>query len=311
MNWPTRQRERDFHQLRKTAGHKWLRGYLQRKPNLHRKNSQNISAARAIGANPVQIQKFFDLLLEWVRKWKLEFLPNNIWNIDKSGLQDVSRSQKVIGVKGECAFQTVYSDKGQTTTVVTYISAGGMVVPQMVFFKAARVKDQWWEVAPSGYMIKATESGYINADVFADYGKHFVTFLKERNLWRPDQKHLVLLDLHKSHLFNVKYMRWMKENNIEVCCFPQHCTHILQPLDDVPYAALKSRYQKELMTYNFKIAGACMTRTQFFCALVPAFTQAFTSENIRKGFENTGIYPINPKAKKVQETGPSEVTDKL
>ena len=43
---------------------------------------------------------------------------------------------------------------------------------------------------------------------------------------------------------------------------------------------------------------------------VPAFTQAFTPENIRKGFENTGIYPINPGAKKVQETGPSAVTDK-
>ena len=64
------------------------------------------------------------------------------------------------------------------------------------------------------------------------------------------------------------------------------------------------------MTYNFKIAGAHMTRTQFFCMLAPAFTQAFTPENIRKGFENTGIYPINPKAKKVQETGPSAVTDK-
>ena len=64
------------------------------------------------------------------------------------------------------------------------------------------------------------------------------------------------------------------------------------------------------MTYNFKIAGAHMTRTQFFRVLVPAFTKAFTSENIRKGFENTGIYQINPKAKKVQETGPSAVTDK-
>ena len=199
-------KRKGFSLTKKTAGCKWLHGYLQRKPNLCRKNSQNISAARAIGANPVQIQKFFDLMLEWVHKWKLEFLPNNIWNIDESGVQDVPRSQKVIGVKGEHAFQTVSGDKGQTTTVVTYINAGGMVVPPMVLFKAARVKDQCWEVAPSGYMIKATESGYINTDVFADYGKHFVTFLKERNLWRPDQKHLVLLDLHKSHLFNVKYM---------------------------------------------------------------------------------------------------------
>ena len=116
----------------------------------------------------------------------------------------------------------------------------------MVIFKGSRIKDKWREAAPSGYTLKATESGYVNAEVFSDYGKEFVLFLRERNLLRPDQKHLVLLDLHKSHLFNMKYMTWMKENNIEVCCFPPNCTHILQPLDDVPFAALKTRYQKEL-----------------------------------------------------------------
>ena len=109
----------------------------------------------------------------------------------------------------------------------------------MVLLKAARVKDQWCEAAPSGYMIKATESGYINADVFADYGKHFVTFLKERDLCRPDQKHLVLLDLHKSHMFNVKYMQWIKEHNIEVCCFPPTAPTSCSPL--MMYLMLHSR----------------------------------------------------------------------
>ena len=212
-------KRKGFSPTKKVAGHKWLCGFLQRKPNLRWKNFQNISAARAIGANPVQIEKFFELLVQWVCQWKIEFMPNNIWNIDESDVQDVPKTQKVIGIKGERAFQTVLDDKGQTSTVVTYISAGGMVVPPMVLFKAARVKDQWREAAPSGYTIKATESGYINAEVFAEYGKQFVAFLKKRNLWRADQKHLVLLDLHKSHLFNIKYMRWMKEHNIEVCCF--------------------------------------------------------------------------------------------
>ena len=66
---------------------------------------------------------------------------NNIWNIYESGVQDVPKTQKVIGIKGECAFQTVSDDKRHTSTVVTYISAGGMVVPPMVLFKAAKVKD--------------------------------------------------------------------------------------------------------------------------------------------------------------------------
>ena len=82
-----------------------------------------------MGANPYQIEKFFDLLIQWIRKWGLEFLPNNIWNIDESGVTDVPKVQKVIGVTGERAFQTVAADKGETTTVVTYISTGGVIVP--------------------------------------------------------------------------------------------------------------------------------------------------------------------------------------
>ena len=122
-------KRKGFSPTKKVAEHKWLRGFLQRKPNLQRKNSQNISAAQAIGTSPVQIEKFFELLVQWVRKWKIEFQPNNIWNIDESGLQDVPKSQKVIGVKGERAFQTVSGEKGETSTVVTYISAGGWWYP--------------------------------------------------------------------------------------------------------------------------------------------------------------------------------------
>ena len=94
-------KRKGFSPTKKVAGRKWLCGFLQRKPNLRRKNSQNISAARAIGANPAQIEKFFELLVQWVHQWQIEFMPNNIWNIDESGLQDVPKSQKVIGVKGE------------------------------------------------------------------------------------------------------------------------------------------------------------------------------------------------------------------
>ena len=82
-------RRKGFSPTKKTTGWKWLHGFLKRKPNLSRKNFQNISAIWDIGANPVHIEKFFEFLVQWVRKWKIEFLPNNIWNIDESGLQDV------------------------------------------------------------------------------------------------------------------------------------------------------------------------------------------------------------------------------
>ena len=209
-----------------------------------------------MAANPIQVDKFFDLLKKWVRDWEIEFKPNHIWNVDETGITDVPKERKVIGITGEHVFQTVADEKCTTTTVASFASAGGLHVPPMVIFKAGRVKDIWREAAPSGYTIKCSESGYINAELFAEYGARFLNFLKEKNLLGNGQKNLLLLDLHSSHLFNAKFMCIMLEHNVEVCSFPPHCTHVLQPLDDVPFAVLKQKYQKELLTYNFKVAGA-------------------------------------------------------
>ena len=299
-----------FSPTKKKAGRAWRKGFMQRKPRLRKKNAQNLSAARAIAANPVQVEHFFQLLKQWVRTWEIEFKPNHVWNVDETGITDVPKERKVIGITGERVFQTVCDEKGTTTTVVSFVSAGGLHVPPMVIFKAGRVKDIWREAAPSGYTVKCSESGYINADLFAEYGNRFIAFLKEKHLLGNGQKHMLLLDLHSSHLFNAKFMRAMLENNIEVCSFPPHCTHVLQPLDDVPFAVLKAKYQKELLSHNFSVAGAKTNPMQLFRVLVPAFTQAFTPENIRKGFKQTGIYPIDPTVEKLKDLGPSTVTDK-
>ena len=136
------------------------------------------------------------------------------------------------------------------------------------------------------------------------------TSSRKKNLLGNGQENLLLLDLHSSHLFNAKFMHMMLEHNVEVCSFPPHCTHVLQALDNVPYVVLKQKYQMELLTYNFKVAGAKMNPMQLFQVLVPAFTQAFSPDNIRKGFQQTGIYPIDPTVDKLKDLGPSIITDK-
>ena len=210
----------------------------------------NLSIARAISANPTQISYFFDQYKEWVDNWGLEYLPNNIWNIDECGVGDVPQPSTVVGVTGERSFQTVSGEKPTNTTVVSYISAGGMTMPPLVIFKAARIKPEWREAAPTGYMIRGSASGYINAKLFQEYGKQFVRFVTEKKILTRDWKVLLLLDMHKSHLFNLGFMEFMRGHNVEVCCFPPHCTHVLQPLDDVPFALFKAEYQRQLLWIN-------------------------------------------------------------
>ena len=75
------------------AGRYWLKGFLERFPNLKKKNAKNLSIHRAKCANKVLISKFFKEHTQWIMEWKLEFKPFHIWNVDESGVGDVPNEQ--------------------------------------------------------------------------------------------------------------------------------------------------------------------------------------------------------------------------
>ena len=99
----------------------------------------------------------------------------------------------------------------------------------------------------------------------------------------------------------------MKGHRIKVLCFPPHCTHLMQPLNNVPFGALKKAYQNEILEYNLRK----VSKVDFFRILVPAYTRAMTEKTIKAGFEHTGIYPVNPLVPKLLRTWPSLVNENL
>ena len=127
-----------------------------------------------MAANPTQISSFFTQYKDWVDQWVLEYLPNSIWNMDECGVGDVPKPTAIVGVTGERCFQTVSWEKPTNTTIVSYVSTGGMTMPLLVILKAAKIKPEWREAAPSGYMIKGSQTGYINIKFFQAYGEQFL-----------------------------------------------------------------------------------------------------------------------------------------
>ena len=265
-----------------------------------------LSIARAIHVNTGQVDKFFAQYRDWIDDWGLELRPNQIWNCDECGVGDVPKERAVVGVMQERAFQTVARDKPENTTILSFISAGGVCI----VFKAAKFKTEWREAAPSGYHLRKSETGYINADLLLKAAEKFIEFLKERKILVGNAKVILLLDLHKSHLFNLKFLEYMKANRVEVCSFPPHCMHLMQPLDDVPFGSFKVEYQKNLMRINHLLYGQKMSRSTFFRVFVPAYSTSMTPEIIRKGWKNTGFMPIDRNVPKLQLTEPSSVFDR-
>ena len=85
-----------------------------------------------------------------MHQWSLKFQPIHIWNVDELCIGDVSQQQKVIGVVGERALQTVFGEKATNTILLTYVCIAGLHVSPIIIFKAVRVKPEWQEYAPSG-----------------------------------------------------------------------------------------------------------------------------------------------------------------
>ena len=142
------------------AGRKWLRWFLLHHPDITLKKAHNLSIARAMGANPTVIRNWFKLLKD-VKDTAGIISPDKIWSGDETGIQNVPKEVKVLGMKHIRTFQQVSSEQGETSTVLSFVSAGGKVCPPLVIHKGQRVQETWRLKAPGDIQLSATTKGYI------------------------------------------------------------------------------------------------------------------------------------------------------
>ena len=69
--------------------------------------------------------------------------PEQIWSGDETGVQNVPKEIKVLGIKNIRTFQQVSSEQGETSTILSFVNALGNVVPPMIIHKGQRVQDTW------------------------------------------------------------------------------------------------------------------------------------------------------------------------
>jgi hypothetical protein len=75
---------------------------------------------------------------------------------------------------------------------------------------------------------------------------------------------------------------------------PLHSSHILQPLDVVPYSLLKRHYGDGISLLA-RSRVHHIDKETFLPAFKAAFKKKFTPENIRAGFRGAGLVPHDPE----------------
>ena len=225
-----------FSQETEKAGRTWAKYFLIRFPHLRCRKATNLSVARAMAANEPNVQKWFDEYKQVLNDLGINS-PEQIWSGDETGVQNIPKEEKVVVVKNKPAYQTVGADQGETSTILSFVSGVGNVVPPMVIHRGERVQEPWTRDAPVGVRVAATSKGYITKHKFHEYGARFVRWLKTHKML--DRPHLLIVDSHKSHVYNVAFFDLMRDMNIHVMAIPPHTSHIVQVLDSTPFAQFK------------------------------------------------------------------------
>lgn len=297
--------EHNFNRDKRMAGKCWLYSFLSRNKKLSLRDPESTSIARAKGFNRVAVKKFFDLLGSLINKHK--FTPNNIYNVDETGILTVpNKPSKVLALRGKKQVGCLSSaERGVLVTVETCISAAGVFVPPMFVFPRVKENPRLMDDAFPGSFAVYHKTGWITKETFIVWFKKFIDFSNPT----PEKPVLLLLDGHNSHTKSLELINVARENNVIILTFPPHTTHRLQPLDVTFMSPLSTYYEQEVRKWLFNHPGRCVTIFEIAKLFKAAYSRAAVAETAVKGFSQTGICPYNPDVFPDHLFAPSETTD--
>ncbi|XP_069685882.1 uncharacterized protein [Periplaneta americana] len=299
----TREIQHNFNIQNEMAGEDWFQGFLRRNPELSLRKSEGLSRARINGMTRDNVDQFYEQLKKLTIECNLEGRPECLYNQDETGLPMNNKPPNVVAQKGSRDVVSLTNvERGENVTVMACVSATGAYIPPFVIFKGKRMRAEFSDNMPAGTEVCMTESGWVNEEAFGKWLKHF-------NKHRTPGKVILILDGHHSHT-SFATADLCEKYGIEVLLLPPHTTHALQPLDVCIFKPLKSYYNSHGTSWQHSNPNRAISKLSFGSIFKKAWDSAATVGNGVKGFEVTGIYPLNRTAiashKFVSEFGPNQ-----
>lgn len=278
----------NFNKDTRMAGRDWIQGFLKRNLHISVRKPEAISIQRITGFNKTEVTKFFNNLEEVMSK--TSFSPQDIYNIDETGITTVQETEKVLATKGQKRVGSLTSwERGRTITVICCMSAVGNFIPPMIIYPRKRHSPQLEKDGPLGAVYENSNNGWTNEELFVKWLQHFVKTVAPSK----EKPVLLILDNHYSHSTLESY-NFCREHFITIVSIPPHTSHMLQPLDVVFYGPLKKAYNRECDLYIKSHNLQKITPYDVAGLFNKAYMRVASIEKGTSGFASTGIFPLNP-----------------
>ncbi|CAG5035003.1 unnamed protein product [Parnassius apollo] len=271
------------------AGQDWFHRFMQRNKKLTIRKPEGLSRARCDGMKKEKVAEFFNTLETVVDNNNLRGKPECVYNVDETGMSLSNRPPNIIAQKGAKDVVSMTSvERGENVTVLACMNAAGQYIPPFVLFKGVRKRDDFLLGMPPGTEVAMTENGWVTEEAFKLWLQHF-------NRYRTPGKVVLILDGHASHT-SYSVVDLCDSFEIELVLLPPHTSHALQPLDVSFFKPLKTYYHQQATAWQHSHPNQGITKVAFGALFQWAWNQAATVGNATKGFEKTGIFPLNANA---------------
>ncbi|KAK8407554.1 hypothetical protein O3P69_002245, partial [Scylla paramamosain] len=120
-------------------------------------------------------------------------------------------------------------------------------------------------------------------------------FLRDIFIPKLGEKRPVVLfvDGHSSH-HSLAISTLCNENGVILYCLKAHASHLIQPLDQAFFGAIKLAWSEAVRKFQYQ-TGESVTMCTFARTLKKAWDTTARPELAYKGFVKSGIYPFNPE----------------
>ncbi len=287
------------------AGKDWALNFMKRSASLSLRSPLNRSLSRAACFNENTLRVFFDNL-ESIMTNNPKFADGTrIYNLDETSTTTVpSKLARVIAEKGSKEVtQIVSAERGVHVTTCCIIAANGTFLPPCFVFPRVNFKAWMLTGAPPGSLGLAHRSGWMTADNFVKVMEHFVA----KSNASKENPALLIYDNAECHL-SIEAINVAKNNGVTILTLPPHSSHETQPLDKTVFSPFKHYYDEALNKEMLTNPGQHITIYQIAACVGYACDHALTPANIRKGFSETGIFPMNRNIFTAADYLPAHVT---
>jgi hypothetical protein len=273
----------------KPTGKNWVDNFIKRTPELRTRWSRPYDHQRAVCEDPAVIRPWFTLVQSMKAKYGIA--DEDTWNFDESGfiMGKISSQLVVTGSEKPRKQKKLQPGDREWVTLVQGVAATGRVIPPFLIFAGKVLITSWFADLPRDWIITVSPTGWINNDLALAWLKHFDAHTKASSV---GAYRLLIIDGHDSHC-SIEFQDYCKENKIIALCMPPHSSHLLQPLDVVPYSLLKRHYGDGISLLA-RSRVYYIDKETFLPAFKAAFEKTFTRENICAGFQGAGLVPHNP-----------------